>query len=110
MKITGFGLTESLSRIYSPLAIVGFTTVTNEECRRILGGDKAAFIFDSKVCVLPVDDRVICDSDNGAPLIVDNKIIGISSWNIPCDHNSLIVVERIAAHFEFIQQFIGPFE
>lgn len=103
--ISGFGFTEEWSRMYAPLINVDFRTISNEECK-VLVGDQADLVFDSKACVLPRDDRVICNNDNGSPLTVNNQVIGLSSWDIPCVPGSPIIVERVFLHLDFIQSNI----
>lgn len=105
--ISGYGFTGEYSRMYAPLINVDFRAISNEECRSILGTANAALVFESKACVLPIDDRVICNNDNGAPLTVNGQVIALSSWNVPCAHNSPIVVERITAHLDFIREVLN---
>lgn len=98
---SGFGLVEDNPITHVPLTRAEFRTISNEECERLLGSDSAR-LFDSKACVLPEDNRIICNYDNGAPLTFDNRLIGISSWSMRCERNFPIVIERISAHADFI--------
>lgn len=100
---SGFGFVEDNPIVYTPLTIAEFSTISNEECRNLLG-EEAGIVLDSKVCVLPKDNRIICNYDNGAPLTIDNRLVGISSWSIRCQSNAPIVVERISSHLDFILQ------
>ncbi|CRK91499.1 CLUMA_CG005165, isoform A [Clunio marinus] len=59
------------------------TTLTNSDCRERLG-ESAGFVFDHKICTLTRAGEGICQGDSGGPLVVDNKVIGIVSWNTPC--------------------------
>lgn len=101
VTFSGFGLVEDNPITHVPLTIAEFRTISNEECGRLLGSDDVK-LFDTKACVLPKDNRIICNSDNGAPLTIGNRLVGISSWSIPCQRNYPIVVERITAHMDFI--------
>lgn len=104
---SGYGFNEKSSTIHVPLNVVKFVTISNDECKQILGGQNAEMIFETKVCVSPKDNRVICSNDNGAPLSIDNELVGISSWNVPCAHNSPVVAERVAPHLDFIRQYVA---
>ncbi len=97
----GFGLVEDNPITHVPLTRAEFETISNEECGRRLGS-QSVMLFDTKACVLPKDNRIICNYDNGAPLTIDNRLVGISSWSIQCEPNYPIVVERISAHMDFI--------
>lgn len=97
----GFGLVEENPITHVPLTTAEFVTISNEECGMRLGSENVK-LFDTKACVLPKDSRIICNYDNGAPLTIDNRLVGISSWSIPCERNYPIVVERINAHMDFI--------
>lgn len=99
--MSAFGLTDSHST-FVPLAVADFTSISNDDCKVMLGSANAEMIFESKVCVLPKDGRVICRNDYGAPLTSDNQLAGVTSWNVPCAHNSPIVLERISSHLDFI--------
>lgn len=98
---SGFGLVEDNPIINVPLTTAVFEAISNEECGRRLGSDNVK-LFDSKACVLPKDNRIVCNYDNGAPLTIDHGLIGISSWSVPCERDFPIVVERIEAHRDFI--------
>lgn len=104
---SGYGFNDGSSTIGAPIAVVDFRTISNDECIRILGTQNGALVFDTKACVLPADNRVICRNDNGAALTVNGQLVGTSSWNVPCAHNSPIVVERISAHLDFIRQYVN---
>lgn len=100
---SGFGLVQENPITNVPLTRADFRTISNEECGTLLGSNDNQ-LFDTRVCVLPVDGRTICNYDNGAPLTIDNQLVGISSWSMPCEPNYPIVVERITAHKDFIVQ------
>lgn len=106
MWMNGFGLNEATNAIDVPLTWVGFSLITNDECKLMLGPSNAEKIFESKFCVLPRDDRIICRIDAGAPMLMDNWmvswLVGVASWNVPCAHNSPIVMERLSSHLDFI--------
>lgn len=104
--LSGFGFNENTSTISVPIDSVNFKVIGNEDCKSLLNATEATRIFDSKVCVLPLDNRVICRSDNGASLTVGNDFVGVLSWNVLCAPNSPIVVERISAHGDFINEHV----
>lgn len=102
-SFSGFGFVEDNPIVFVPLTTAEFRTISNEECKNLLG-EEAGMVFDSKACVLPKDNRIICNYDNGAPLTIGNRLVGISSWSIRCQSNAPIVVERISSHSDFILQ------
>ena len=104
--ISGFGLDDLNQATHNPLESIESRVITNEECRQILGVQNGERIFNSKACVLPNDERVICINDYGAPVTVNNQLVGFSSWNVPCMHNSPIIVERISSHLDFIGKHV----
>lgn len=104
--ISGFGL-DDLNRVtHNPLESVDSHVITNEECRQLLGAQNGERIFNSKACALPNDKRSICSNDYGAPVTVDNQLVGFLSWNVPCMHDSPIVFERISSHLDFIGKYV----
>lgn len=104
--ISGFGLDDLNQATHNPLESVDSLIITNDECRQMLGAQNGERIFNSKACVLPNDKRSICRNEFGAPVTVDNQLVGFFSWNVPCMHNSPIVVERISSHLDFIGKYV----
>jgi trypsin len=96
--ITGWGGT-AVTGGPSPnnLQQLATTTLTNADCRARLGNN-ANMIFDHKICTFSQAGQGTCQGDRGGPLVANNAVIGIASWNIPCARGFPDSYERVA-HF-----------
>lgn len=81
---SGWGQSAHPGTVPGNLQFVALTTLTTPDCRTRFSAINAARIFDNTICTFTREGEGTCIGDSGGPLAVDNTLIGIISWNIPC--------------------------
>ncbi|CAK1552773.1 unnamed protein product [Leptosia nina] len=103
---TGFGRTadSQLGQITTAqqLRHVHLTIITNRECAQTFGN---AFIIDSTLCVSGANRRSTCTGDGGGPLVLNNQLVGITSFEARagCERGRPAGFQRVTAFNNWIR-------
>ncbi|CAH0599068.1 unnamed protein product [Chrysodeixis includens] len=80
---------------YSTLRTANLVKQNLDECAEIYADENAVAITDTVICA-SADGKGLCNGDSGAPLVQNNVILGLFSWNTQCGDSSYPdVVTRI---------------
>lgn len=66
------------------------------------------YIDDSVLCTFAQYGVGACRGDSGGVFVVDNKIVGILSWGIPCALGKPDQFVRVSNYIDFIQNYTIP--
>lgn len=83
-------------------------TLTNSDCRaRIatIADNQTAVVHDfSTLCAFSGQHgHGLCSGDSGGPLVIDNQLIGIASWAVPCAVGMPDGFTRISSHIDWVK-------
>ncbi|XP_039448057.1 chymotrypsin-1-like [Culex pipiens pallens] len=96
---TGFGRTAiSDSTPASFLRYVNVDVITNEECQEAFDDSYQERLHGNTVCTRSAEGSGICLGDAGGPLVIDDTLVGVISWGIPCGMGMPDVYARVSAH------------
>lgn len=99
--LPGWGTSEDR---YEGLKYIELTTISNKKCSRQL---PRGLVKNEMICAYSgMFGKGVCLGDSGSPLIVDNKIIGISSWAKICAIAYPDGFTRVSPYVKWIQQVI----
>lgn len=59
-------------------------------------------MYDNVVCTYTQRNEGICLGDSGGPLVVQQILVGVMSWVVPCGRGVPDAYSRISAHYEWI--------
>lgn len=76
--------------------------ISNDECRARHNILNRRLIYDNVICTYTQTDEGICLGDSGGPLVVQQVLVGIMSWVVPCGRGVPDAYARISAHYEWI--------
>lgn len=101
VKATLAGWGSSLDH-YEGLKYIELTTISNQKCSRQL---PRGLVKDEMVCAYSGRfGEGVCLGDSGGPLILDNKIIGISSWAKICAIGYPDGFTRVSSYIKWIEK------
>ncbi|XP_055317841.1 chymotrypsin-1-like [Sitodiplosis mosellana] len=90
---------------YTGLKFARMKTISNDECRR-RSIAQAPIKDNITLCAYSGPGTGICKGDSGGALIHENRIIGISSWGLPCARGFPDGFTRISEFTTWIDGFI----
>ncbi|XP_028982121.1 chymotrypsin-1-like [Diachasma alloeum] len=103
-EIVGWFTVKADLSINSHLQSVSLPIIRNEECV------KSRDITEKHICVHDEDLGDFCHEDIGAPLIVDNVLVGVESYVAPCAGGLPDVFTRVYNYKQWIDNVIKKFE
>lgn len=68
---------------------------------------RSRFIFNSTLCTKAEKGIGSCHGDSGGPLTLNNQLIGILSWGVPCALGRPDVYTRITSFTDWITKLTG---
>lgn len=66
------------------LQVLNYTTMSNQACRRQMPEESRNNVYSRSLCGSNVAGRGVCLGDSGGPLIIDGKLVGVSTWGVKC--------------------------
>lgn len=78
------------------------TIIGNDECRARHNILNRRFVYDNVICTYTHSNEGICLGDSGGPLVVQQILVGVMSWVVPCGKGVPDAYARISAHYEWI--------
>lgn len=93
---------------YTGLKFVTMKTISNDECRR-RSLAQAPITDNVTLCAYSGPGVGICKGDSGGPLIYEDKIIGISSWGLPCARGVPDGFTRVSEFADWIDEIIRQY-
>lgn len=78
------------------------TIISNDECRARHNILNRRFVYDNVICTYTHANEGICLGDSGGPLVVQQILVGVMSWVVPCGRGVPDAYARISAHYEWI--------
>ncbi|XP_063989138.1 chymotrypsin-2-like [Diachasmimorpha longicaudata] len=103
-EIVGWFTVKTDLSVNNHLQSVSLPIIRNDKCV------KSRDITEKHICVHDEDLGDFCHEDNGAPLIVDNVLIGIESYVAPCAGGLPDVFTRVYSYRQWIDKVIKQFE
>ncbi|KAF5287780.1 hypothetical protein FQA39_LY15716 [Lamprigera yunnana] len=92
---SAFPGTESLD-----LQFIRLKTVSNERCKY---DHFFPPINDTQICTLTLEEKSTCAGDPGGPLVLENKQVGILSWDQPCGVKYPDIFTRVSSYIDWIK-------
>lgn len=109
----GFGCTDVLNRkpkdIKHPenLWFISLRVVRNEECLKMHPPVQQTWIHNSSICTFTDSKTHACFGDSGAPLVIDNQLVGIDSWGTAAKNGYPDLFTRISEFTQWIEDLTG---
>lgn len=83
--------------------------IGNDECRARHNILNRHFVYDNVICTYTTANQGICLGDSGGPLVVQQVLVGVMSWVVPCGTGVPDAYARISSHYDWIlQQIVAP--
>lgn len=82
-------------------------TLADDECRRLVEKQSEAFPFKyfGTVCAYAGKSNAgVCSGDSGGPLVYNNKLIGVTSWWVPCGQGYPDGYTRVSEYVDWIEK------
>lgn len=98
--LSGWGQVTYPGDMSNDLQFLNVSTLTNEDC---LSYYDPAELYDEHICAFAGAGHGMCLGDYGGPLVVNNVLIGVVSWMMPCAIGYPDVYTRISSYIEWIQ-------
>lgn len=104
----GFGCTD-ISNIQHPdsLRFTNLRIVRNEECLKMHQPEQQTWIHNSSICTFTDSKTRACFGDSGAPLVIDNLLVGINSWGTAVKNGFPDLFSRISEFTQWIEDSTG---
>ncbi|KAL0100722.1 hypothetical protein PUN28_019243 [Cardiocondyla obscurior] len=71
---------------------------------RCLRGHKNPRTNENQICTLEKVGKGACQGDSGGPLVVDNELVGVVSWVLPCALGISDVYTNVYRYVDFIKE------
>lgn len=83
------------------LKVYRMETVWNDKCKATT--EKPLAVMDSTLCgVVKIEAGSSCYIDSGAPLVINDLVVGINSWSYGCDKGRSLGFARIETFYNWI--------
>lgn len=104
-SVSGWGETTGESNP-TRLNSVNVNFTSSEECRKEFPEFSTEDIFDYNVCgsVNGKKGKNKCKGDDGAPMVVEGKLVGIVSWGVGCDNKKPVVGVSVPQYSDWIKK------
>ncbi|KAL6263427.1 hypothetical protein P5V15_006217 [Pogonomyrmex californicus] len=99
--ISGWGKTSINSPSSSMLKWLSVNVLSQERC---LHGHKNPRTSENHICTLEKVGQGACQGDSGGPLVVDNELVGVVSWVLPCALGVSDVYTNVYKYLDFIKE------
>ena len=86
----------------SQLQFLQTEVISNDECRARHNILNRRFVYENVICTFTHRDEGICLGDSGGPLVVQQVLVGVMSWVVPCGRGVPDAYGRISAHYDWI--------
>lgn len=86
----------------SQLQFLQTEVISNDECRARHNILNRRFVYENVICTFTHRDEGICLGDSGGPLVVQQVLVGVMSWVVPCGRGVPDAYSRISAHYDWI--------
>ncbi|EFN78387.1 Trypsin epsilon [Harpegnathos saltator] len=97
---SGWGYTRANGRVSPDLLWINTYIVSRDKCAKDHYGQP---LGDSHLCAYKEIGRGACQGDSGGPLTVDDELVGVTSWVLPCALGRSDVYCNVAAMKSFWQ-------
>lgn len=98
--LAGWGRIEEEGHSVDDLHWVELKTITQKECQ---AGHKHK-VRDYMMCTFTQVGEGSCKGDSGSPLLLDGKVIGLSSWGKHCGGGYPNVYTRVASFIDWVEE------
>lgn len=105
VEVCGWGVIDDCDRPANDVQCIKQTIISNgkcEESHKVIYPYSRKRIFPSHICASNPKDSTTCVGDEGGPLVVDGKIIGITSWGKQCTMGGDQVYTRVSQFVSWI--------
>ncbi|XP_011862079.1 PREDICTED: chymotrypsin-1-like [Vollenhovia emeryi] len=99
--VSGWGKTK-ISGSSSPILKWLSVNVLSQE--RCLSGHKNPRTNENQICTLEKVGKGACQGDSGGPLVVDDELVGVVSWVLPCALGISDVYTNVYKYLDFIKE------
>ncbi|XP_012536761.1 chymotrypsin-1 [Monomorium pharaonis] len=99
--VSGWGKTKISGSASPTLQWLSVNVLSQERC---LHGHKNPRTNENQICTLERVGKGACQGDSGGPLVVDNELVGVVSWVLPCALGISDVYTNVYKYLDFIKQ------
>ncbi|PZC75048.1 hypothetical protein B5X24_HaOG200514 [Helicoverpa armigera] len=104
MMLSGWGRLSYPGTLPIQLQMINVTSLSVEHCQSIY--KRINPVFNTQICSLTKTGEGACHGDSGGPLVVDNSVVGIVSWGMPCARGYPDVYTRVYSFKDWILERI----
>ncbi|KAL0100723.1 hypothetical protein PUN28_019243 [Cardiocondyla obscurior] len=99
--VSGWGKTKISGPTSIMLRWLSVNVLSQERCLR---GHKNPRTNENQICTLEKVGKGACQGDSGGPLVVDNELVGVVSWVLPCALGISDVYTNVYRYVDFIKE------
>ncbi|XP_011693610.1 PREDICTED: chymotrypsin-1-like [Wasmannia auropunctata] len=99
--VSGWGKTQISGSTSILLRWLEVNVLSQERC---LHGHKNPRTNENQICTLEKVGKGACQGDSGGPLVVDNELVGIVSWVLPCALGISDVYTNVYKYLDFVKE------
>ncbi|XP_035788749.1 chymotrypsin-2-like [Anopheles albimanus] len=106
VRLTGWGLLDVWGPMPTLLQTIDLRTLTNTECKKRVQLNPHNVDI-GHVCTLTIQGEGACNGDSGGPLVLEDKLVGVVNFGIPCATGVPDMFARVSYYHDWIRTTIA---
>ncbi|XP_053618771.1 trypsin-3-like [Plodia interpunctella] len=107
VEVVSWGFESEEGPQINELKKINSNTISYDECQAAYEDSESVTIYDHVICVA-AEGTSLCSGDSGAPMIIGETLVGLSSYHGTCDDTTPNVFSRIDRHTGWILEHAVP--